>query len=178
MQAKDILEFWFHGHGVDDWFGGGEAFDKKCAAVLSAVHAKAVRSELWAWRKDAHGRLAEIILLDQLSRQLYRGDARAFASDTMVLALAQECVAQGLDRELDKFGKLFLYLPYQHAESLEIQEESLRLHQAVPDFLGFAQDHHDIIVRFGRFPMRNKALGRKSTPEEDAYIAERAGEMY
>jgi uncharacterized protein (DUF924 family) len=178
MQPKDVLDFWFVEHGPEDWFMGGEAFDAKCADRLSDIHEKAVRSELWSWRESGEGRLAEIILLDQLSRQLNRGSAKAFASDTMALALSQEAIAQGVDKSLDDHGKLFLYLPFQHAESVLIQQQSLKLHEALPEFQGFAKDHHDIIVCFGRFPLRNKALGRISTPEEIAYIEERGDKAY
>lgn len=178
MLPKDVLDFWFAEHGPEDWFAGGEAFDDKCRDRLFEVYQRAIRSELWAWRETVEGRLAEIILLDQLSRQLNRGSAKAFASDTMALSLAQEAVAQGLDNDLTDHQKLFLYLPYQHAESLLVQEESLRLNGALPDFVAFAKEHHDVVARFGRFPMRNAALGRASTPQEQAYIESRGDKAY
>ncbi|WP_116652333.1 DUF924 family protein [Pelagibacterium sediminicola] len=180
MQPKDVLDFWFAEHGPEDWYSGDPEFDEKCAARLSATHARAARCELWEWRKTAGGRLAEIILLDQLSRQLFRGDPRAFASDTMALALAQEAIAQGCDKELELHGRLFLYMPFQHAESLVIQEESVRLFKGLgdDDYLPYAIEHHEIIEKFGRFPLRNKALGRDSTPEEIAYIAGRGDKAY
>lgn len=180
MQAQDVLDFWFVEHGPQDWYSGDPEFDRKCAEQLSDVHARAVRSELWEWRKTAGGRLAEIILLDQLSRQLFRGDPRAFASDTMALALAQETIAQGGDKELDVYGRLFLYMPFQHAESLVIQEQSVRLFKGLggENYLPYAIEHHEIIEKFGRFPLRNKALGRASTPEEIAYIEGRGDKAY
>lgn len=180
MQPKDVLDFWFVEHGPDDWYAGDLEFDRKCAERLGAVHARAVKSELWEWRKTPEGRLAELILLDQVSRQLYRNDARAFASDTMALALAQETIAQGADRALDVHGRLFVYMPFQHAESLVIQKQSVKLFENLGDdaFLPYAIEHHDIIARFGRFPLRNKALGRTSTAEEIAYIDGRGDKAY
>lgn len=180
MQPLEMLNFWFVDHGPQDWYSGDPEFDARCAALLSDVHARAIRSELWHWRETARGRLAEIILLDQLSRQLFRGDSRAFASDTMALALAQEVVASGLDAELSTHEKLFAYMPYQHAESPVIQEESVRLFRALgdDDYLPYALEHREVIARFGRFPLRNAALGRVSTPEELAYIGERDGQAY
>jgi uncharacterized protein (DUF924 family) len=180
MQSKDVIDFWFIEHGPEDWYSGDPVFDRKCTERLSGVHAQAVRSELWTWRETAQGRLAEIILLDQLSRQLFRGDARAFAVDTMALALAQEAIAHGCDTQLDLHGRLFLYMPFQHAESLVIQEESVRLFRGLgdDDYLPYAIEHHEIIEKFGRFPLRNKALGRTSTPEEIAYIEGRGDKAY
>ncbi|WP_404406466.1 DUF924 family protein [Pelagibacterium halotolerans] len=180
MQAKEVLEFWFERHGPDDWFGGDGDFDDACREALSGVHAKAVRAELWAWRETPEGRLAEIILLDQLSRQLYRGQPQAFSSDTMAVSLAQEIVYRGLDEGFTEHQKLFVYMPFQHAESLPIQEEAVRLFRSLgnDDLLQYALDHRDVIVRFGRFPKRNAALGRASTPEEEAYIAERSESVF
>jgi uncharacterized protein (DUF924 family) len=180
MQAGDVLEFWFVEHGPEDWYSGDPEFDARCAARLSDVYAKAVRSELWTWRATPNGRLAEIILLDQLSRQFNRGSAAAFASDTMALALAQEIVSRALDAELSVHEKLFAYMPYQHSESPVVQEESVRLFRSLDDdsYLTYAIEHHDIIARFGRFPLRNAALGRTSTPEELAYMKEREGKAY
>lgn len=180
MQAQDVLDFWFVEHGPDDWYSGDPEFDARCAARLSDVHAQAVRGELWQWRQTAKGRLAEIILLDQLSRQLHRGDAIAFATDPMALALAQEVVYRGLDSELSINEKLFVFMPFQHSESLIVQEESVRLFRSLgnDDYLPYAVEHYDTIARFGRFPFRNAALGRTSTSEEIAYIKEREGQAY
>ncbi|WP_417579725.1 DUF924 family protein [Pelagibacterium sp.] len=180
MQASNVIEFWFVEHGPKDWYSGGAEFDARCAARLGDVHARAARSELWAWRETPKGRLAEIILLDQLSRQLNRGSADAFASDTMALALAQEVVTNGLDSAFSVHEKLFLYMPFQHSESLVIQEESVRLFRTLEndDFLTYAVEHHDIIARFGRFPLRNAALGRPSSADELAYMKEREGKAY
>jgi uncharacterized protein (DUF924 family) len=180
MQAEDVLDFWFVEHGPTDWYSGDPEFDARCAARLGDVHARAVRGELWPWRQAARGRVAEIILLDQLSRQLHRGDARAFAADPMALALAQEVVYGGLDADLTIHEKLFVFMPFEHSESPVIQEESVRLFQSLGDdqYLPYALEHHETIARFGRFPFRNAALGRTSTPEEIAYMKEREGQAY
>lgn len=180
MQPNEVLDFWFVEHGPQDWYSGDPEFDARCAARLADVYLQAVKGELWQWRQTVDGRLAELILLDQLSRQLHRGDAKAFAADMMALALAQEVVSAGLDQGLSVNEKLFIYMPYQHAESLVIQEESLRLFRSLDsdEYLPYAIEHHETIARFGRFPFRNAALGRISTPEELAYMAEREGKAY
>lgn len=180
MQAREVLDFWLVEHGPDDWYAGDPEFDRKCAERLADFHAQAARGELWRWRATPEGRLAEIILLDQLSRQLYRGDPRAFATDLMALALAQEVVAQGLDNQLDAHGQLFVYMPFMHAESLPVQDESIRLFEKLGDefYLPFAIDHRETVLRFGRFPFRNAVLGRASTSDEIAYMAEREGKAY
>lgn len=172
----DLLSFWFTENGPEQWFAGGAAFDAQCAR-FRPVWERAVRAELWSWRETLDGRLAEIILLDQFSRQLNRGSATAFAADTMAAALAQEVVAGGGDQTLSTDQRAFLYLPYEHAESRVLQEESVRLYTGLGDkgYLDYALAHHEVIARFGRFPMRNAALGRLSTPEEVAYIADREG---
>ena len=173
MQApEDVLKFWFVDHGQEDWFGGKPEFDAKLAAQFSATHERIAAGEGYLWRSSAEGRLAEIIVLDQFSRQLYRGSPKAFASDGMALVLAQEMVAQGLDQKLTPGQRVFVYLPYEHAESLAMQAHSLRLFQSIgiEQATQFAKWHVEVIQRFGRFPKRNKALGRESTPEELAYI--------
>ncbi|WP_127144341.1 DUF924 family protein [Pelagibacterium montanilacus] len=178
--AADVSDFWFSDHGPEDWFSGSPDFDVRVRAQLGDLHARAVRSELWEWRNSADGRLAEIILLDQVSRQLHRGEGQAFAADTMALALAQEMIAQGMDAPMDVNHKLFVYMPFQHAESLVIQEQSLRLFEAMgsDDYMEYARAHHETIARFGRFPFRNGALGRPSTPDELAYMKANEGRAY
>lgn len=170
----DILRFWFVDHGMDDWFGGKPEFDALLKAEFAQTHAEVAMGEAWRWRDTPKGRLAEIIVLDQFSRQLHRGEAAAFAQDKMALVLAQEMVGQGLDQAMSFFERMFILLPYMHSESAVIQAESMRLHTALNDekILDFATKHHDCIARFGRYPFRNKALGRQSTPEELAYMEE------
>jgi len=172
--AEDVIRFWFVEHGMDDWFGGKPEFDAALAAEFAETHRHVAMGEAWQWRATPKGRLAEIIVLDQFSRQLHRGEAAAFAQDKMALALVQEVLAQGLDKDMTFFERMFLLLPFMHSESPVIQAESMRLHAALNDekVLDFATKHHDCIARFGRYPFRNKALGRESTAEELAYMDE------
>ena len=175
--ADDVLTFWFEDHGPDDWFAARPEFDAAIAREFAETHAAIARGEGWGWRSTPGGRLAEIIVLDQFSRQLFRGRAKAFASDGMALALAQEAVGGGHHNFLPAARRGFFLLPFMHAESALMQQESVRLHMALgnPDQLKFARDHAEIIQRFGRFPRRNAALGRTSTPEEEAYIISSQG---
>lgn len=169
---NDVLDFWFVEHGEDDWFGGKAEFDEKLADRFTETHARVAKGEAWTWRTSAEGRLAEVIMLDQFSRQLHRGSPKAFAQDPMALALAQEGVAQGLDMKLEPRLRMFLYMPFMHSESLVIHEEAVRLFTAHGDdkTLQYEIDHRDCIARFGRYPFRNKVLGRQSTPDELAYM--------
>jgi uncharacterized protein (DUF924 family) len=173
MQApEDVLKFWFEDHGRDDWFGGKAEFDAEIVARFGATHAGVAAGEAYTWRKTPEGRLAEIIVLDQFSRHIHRGKAQAFATDGMALILAQEAVALGIDQKLDPMKRVFLYLPYEHSESPTMQAHSLRLFQSlgIDEVTQFAKWHVEVIQRFGRFPKRNAALGRESTPEELVYI--------
>ena len=169
--ARDVLSFWFDQHGQPDWFGGKPEFDAAIADNFTDTHAALARGEGWTWRSTTEGRLAEIIVLDQFSRQLFRGRPEAFASDGKALALAQEAVAGGHHNFLDVPQRMFTLMPYMHAESLAVQQESVRLFTALGDAeaLKAARGHIELIRRFGRFPKRNEALGRVSTPEEAEY---------
>jgi len=173
MQSPDdVLKFWFEDHGRDDWFAGKPEFDEAVRARFAATHEAVSRGEAYGWRATPGGRLAEIIVLDQFSRQLHRGTARAFAQDGMALVLAQEAIAHGIDKDMDESHRLFLYMPFQHSESLAIQGISVRLFQGLAneELLKYALGHFEVIRRFGRFCKRNAALGRESTPEELQYI--------
>jgi uncharacterized protein (DUF924 family) len=175
--AADVLKFWFEEHGHEDWFGGKPEFDARLAAAFSNTHAAVARSEAWDWRGTPDGRLAEIIVLDQFSRQLCRGKAQAFATDGMALALAQEAVGGGHHNFLPPVRRTFVLMPFMHAESAAVQRESVRLFTALgdADTLKFAEQHAEVIARFGRFPRRNAALGRVSTPEEESYMVATQG---
>ena len=170
--AEDVVDFWFVQHGRDDWFGGKAEFDAELAAQFAETHAHVARGEAYTWRGTPDGRLAELIVLDQFSRQLFRKRPEAFAQDGMALALAQEAVAGGHDRAVEPVRRMFFYLPYMHSESLVIHEESLRLHQRLggEESIKFELAHQDVLRRFGRYPRRNAALGRTSTAEELDYI--------
>jgi uncharacterized protein (DUF924 family) len=174
---EDVLKFWFVDHGRDDWFGGKPEFDAILAAEFADTHAAVARGEAWEWRRTPEGRLAEIIVLDQFSRQLHRKSPLAFANDAMALALAQEAVAGGHDQRIDLGRRTFIYMPYMHSESLIVHQEAQRLFQQMGNVetLDYEMKHVDVLRRFGRYPRRNEALGRQSTPEELGYIASGQG---
>jgi len=180
MQAPDdVLTFWFEAHGPDDWWAAKPDFDRQIADRFGATHARLALGEGFAWRVGAAGRLAEVIVLDQFSRQLYRNDPRAFAQDGMALVLAQEAVAAGHDRVLPDAQRAFLYMPYMHSESLLVHEAAQPLFAALEEgFRKAAEQHLVVLRRFGRFPRRNAALGRRSTAEEMAYLAEIGDRMF
>jgi uncharacterized protein (DUF924 family) len=173
----EINKFWFEEHGEPDWFGGKPEFDAAIAALFTGTYAALARGEGWNWRSSPAGRLAEIIVLDQFSRQLFRGKAEAFATDRMALALAQEAVGGGHHSFLPPRQRAFVLLPFMHAESAAMQHESVRLFTALGEEnnLKFAREHAEVIERFGRFPRRNAALGRTNTPDEEAYIVSTQG---
>jgi uncharacterized protein (DUF924 family) len=176
--ADDVHRFWFTEHGPADWFAANPEFDAAIAEQFSATHEEVSRGEGWTWRATPLGRVAEVVVLDQFSRQLHRGSARAFAQDAMALTLAQEAVALAIDKLLTHPPqRMFLYMPYMHSESLAVHEEAVRLFTALGDegTLKFELAHVDVLKRFGRFPRRNAAFGRVSTPEEIEYMASGTG---
>ncbi|WP_079414975.1 DUF924 family protein [Thiomonas intermedia] len=164
----DVLSFWFEASQPEQWFKVDPAFDALLRTRFGALHEQACRCELFAWRRMPEGRLAEIIVLDQFSRNLHRGSAAAFANDALALALAQEAVACGADTTLPPPRRTFLYTPYMHSESRVVHGEAERLFRenGQPRNLDFELRHKAIIDRFGRYPHRNAVLGRESTPEE------------
>lgn len=169
---REVLDFWFDPASKAHWFAPDAAFDRAVAARLGDLHRRAADGDLDAWQSSAEGCLALCILLDQAPRQLFRGDARAFATDATALAVAKRALSDGLDCELPVEQRQFLYLPLMHSEHLADQERCVALYGAeeLRHNLHHAVEHAEIIRRFGRFPHRNKALGRKSTAEEDAYL--------
>ncbi|MDQ7988534.1 MAG: DUF924 family protein [Candidatus Dactylopiibacterium sp.] len=171
---EDILQFWFVELPPAKHWQADPALDAAIAARFGAEHAAARRGERHAWRIEARGRLAEILVLDQFSRNIHRGSARAFENDAMALALAQEAVAGGHDRALPPPQRQFLYMPYMHSESPLIHAQAERLFAGLGEPLSydFELRHKAIIDRFGRYPHRNETLGRTSTAEELAFLAE------
>lgn len=167
-----ILTFWFDELEPAQWWRKDEALDRQIAERFSEIHAAAANCELFEWRREARGRLAEIIILDQFSRNIFRDSPRAFAYDPLALALAQEAVANGADKALAPAEKSFLYMPYMHSESLKIHEIAVRLYGAsgLEYNLDFEHQHKAIIERFGRYPHRNETLGRPSTAEELEFL--------
>ncbi|MFA5679085.1 MAG: DUF924 family protein [Pseudomonas sp.] len=171
---QDILDFWFAELEPSAWWSKDEQLDQLIRQRFSDLHRQAALGELWLWRQTAEGRLAEIIVLDQLSRNMFRGQPEAFAQDSLALVLAQEAVAAGVDQLLPVVQRRFIYMPYMHSESLLIHEQALRLFSApgMEDNLGFEHRHRDILLRFGRYPHRNQILGRQSTEEELAFLTQ------
>lgn len=172
MTPKAVLAFWFEEVTPAQWWAKSADFDRVVEARFGTLHAAACRCELYAWRNSAEGRLAEIIVLDQFSRNIFRDRPEAFATDAMALVLAQEAVAAGADSALDPPHRAFLYLPYMHSESPAIQALAVTLFAApgMERNLDFARRHQAIIDRFGRYPHRNAILGRPSTPEELEFL--------
>lgn len=174
MQAQDILHFWFTELTPQQHFAKDAVLDEAIRTRFGPTLAAAARCELWAWRSTAAGRLAEIVVLDQFSRNVYRDTPAAFAQDALALVLAQELVASGQALALPPAQRAFAYLPYMHSESLAIHDQALALF-AQPGLeynLAFEQRHRAIIERFGRYPHRNAVLGRESTPAERAFLLE------
>jgi uncharacterized protein (DUF924 family) len=172
-----VIRFWFDELTEKDWFGGGPELDARIKDRFAATHAAVATGETFGWRTTAEGRLAEVIVLDQMSRNIFRGTGKAFAFDAIALVLAQEAVARGCDQQLQGVRRHFLYMPYMHSESLVVHEEAMRLFTALGDerVLGFERAHLAVIRQFGRYPRRNAPLGRQSTPEELDYIANNKG---
>ncbi|MDQ7731656.1 DUF924 family protein [Halomonas sp. SpR1] len=166
--AQAVLDFWFEELTPAQWFKKDLEMDRLIAERFGAMHAQAAQCECYPWRQTAEGRLAEIIVLDQFSRNIYRDDARAFATDALALALAQEAVAAGADAPLSSEQRVFLYMPYMHSESAAIHELAMQLFDqpGLENNLDFEVRHKAIIDRFGRYPHRNALLGRASSDEE------------
>jgi len=169
---QDILRFWFEEIQPSQWWAKDDAFDQSLRARFSGVHAQATRCELFEWRTQPRGRLAEVIVLDQFSRNLFRGSALAFASDPLALALAQEAIAAKADAALSAVERSFLYLPYMHSESLAMHAVAIDLYRrnGIQNNLDFELRHQQIIERFGRYPHRNAILGRQSTDAEIEFL--------
>ncbi len=170
---QDVIRFWFDEINQSQWFAKDDALDQLIRARFSTLHSQATRGELFAWRETALGCLAEVILLDQFSRNMFRDEPRAFAYDTLALVLAQTAIAQGVDAKLNDQQKSFLYMPFMHSESLVIHHEAVKLFTqlGVASNLDFELRHKAIIEQFGRYPHRNKILARRSTEKELAFLS-------
>ena len=173
-----MLDFWF---GAPDsrerarprksWFEKSEPFDAEIRRRFLATWERAGRGELGRWQATPLASLALIVVLDQFPRNMFRGTARAFASDSLALAAARETIARGFDRLLSPVERTFIYLPFEHAEDLAAQRRSLSLFRALdPEDMQYPKRHYEIIARFGRFPHRNAILGRQSTAEEAEFL--------
>jgi uncharacterized protein (DUF924 family) len=184
VSARDILDFWFgtpRGTPRTEWFRKDEAFDAEIRMRFGEVHAAAARRELEDWRAARESMLALILVLDQFSRNLHRNDARAFAQDAHARECARQALARGDDRESLPVERMFLYLPFEHSEDRADQALSLALMRQLDAFeetrgiSEWAMRHKVIVDRFGRFPHRNAALGRASTPEEAEFLKTNPG---
>lgn len=191
-RATDLLDFWFGDlrerydakESLRRWFSGDPELDALCRERFGALLSEAEAGGLRDWEGRPESLLALVILLDQLSRNLHRGSAAAFANDARACNLAHQAVDSGWDLELHPLERLFLYLPFEHSESLADQDLAVErfaaleavagpeLQAAVAGYSDYARRHRDVIVRFGRFPHRNQRLGRPSTPEEQVFLTQ------
>jgi len=171
---NDVLEFWFNTLERSDWFKKSDELDAKIKTLFEKTHQQIVAGEMAHWRDVPEGRLAEIIVIDQFSRNMFRGLPESFSSDTLALALAQEAVRCGADKELDDSKRNFLYMPYMHSESPLIHQQAMELFKDLPGY-DFEIKHKAIIDEFGRYPHRNAVLGRDSTEEEIVWMQSNSG---
>ncbi|UJR86446.1 DUF924 family protein [Sandaracinus amylolyticus] len=183
-RAREVLDFWFAPEQERRWFDAGPEFDREVQARFGALVESAIRGELDAWARSPHERLALVVLLDQLARNVHRGDARMYAGDRKAQELALDAFERGIDRELAWIERVFLSMPLMHSEDLALHErlvEILRVLDAeCPSdqremqaaHAGQGAKYFEVIRRFGRFPHRNPILGRASTPEEETLVRE------
>ncbi|CCQ75035.1 DUF924 family protein [Magnetospira sp. QH-2] len=173
-RIDDLVDFWIGDGTVNQawWFIKSDETDETLRTRFGDLAERAAKGDLDPWSETPRGALALILLLDQLPRNLHRGDPKAFAQDSHARAVARRALAMGHDRPFGKYGRLFFYLPFEHSEILADQDDCLRLVEDLrdPDLYQYAVAHRDIIARFGRFPHRNAVLGRPSTPEELAFL--------
>ena len=178
-----VLDFWFgpldrRGPARREWFRKDVAFDEEIRRRFGALHRAAAAGECEPWRASPEPMLALVVVLDQFSRNLFRGDARAFGEDAHALECAREALERGDDLQLLPVQRQFLYMPFEHSEELADQERAVELMRSLESFEAtrgvaeWAEKHRAIIRRFGRFPHRNAALGRPSTPAEEAFLQE------
>lgn len=169
--AAEVVAFWREA-GPERWFKKDAAFDDDIRRRFLALYEDAAAGKLSAWEQNAEGALALLILLDQFPRNMFRGKARAFATDPLARAIAAGALVHGFDAQAPDGMRGFFYLPFEHSEDLADQERCVSFHKAVGDADGlkWAEIHADIIRRFGRFPHRNAALGRATTPEEQQFL--------
>ncbi|MGF1707134.1 DUF924 family protein [Enterovibrio baiacu] len=169
---RKVLTFWFEELTPNDWFSKSDELDKQIEARFGDLLEQASRAELFDWRSSAKGRLGEILVLDQFSRNIYRDTPKAFAQDPLALALAQEAINLGIERELSEIERTFMYMPYMHSESQKVHKDAMQLFNSLEDKQSYEYEikHKEIIDRFGRYPHRNAILGRECTEEETAFL--------
>jgi len=171
MSAREMVAFW-RDAGAGKWFNGGAEFDAECRERFLEAHFTAARREFAGWMDDAEGALALLLLLDQIPRNVFRGSAHAFATDGLAREIARNALDAGFDRRIDVPLRIFFYMPFEHSEAMADQDRAVALFTAMGDagYLDYARRHREVIARFGRFPHRNAAFGRTSTPEEQAWL--------
>lgn len=169
---QTVIDFWFKEIKPAQWWQKDAAFDQLITERFLALHQQAVRGELFPWRKEPLGRLAEIIILDQFSRNMFRDTPESFAYDAMAVVLTQEAIAVNAHESLSAIERSFLYMPFMHSESLIIHDLAVELFKenGIEANYEFELKHREIIERFGRYPHRNAILGRESTAEEEAFL--------
>ena len=168
---QEIIKFWFEDIEPSQWWVKSDNFDQLIRDRFASVHAQAIRGELFTWRETAEGRLAEILVLDQFSRNMFRDTAQAFAYDPLALVLAQKAVSAAAEK-LSPVQCSFIYMPFMHSESLTIHHQAVALYlkNGIQANLDFELKHKKIIERFGRYPHRNSILGRQSTEQEVEFL--------
>jgi uncharacterized protein (DUF924 family) len=181
---QEVLDLWFgregeegYGEFREAWFNRDPEFDREIRDRFEPVYEQAAAGRLDHWKSEARSCLALIVVLDQFPRNMYRGDARMYAADEKAREAARHAVEHAYDRELSPYGRLFMYLPFEHSEELDDQRLSVELFRGLAtemgseDLLGYAVRHLEIVERFGRFPHRNEILGRRTTPEETKFLS-------
>ena len=171
IAPADVVSFWREA-GPDKWFDKDDAFDRTIREKFLVVHEAAARGERAAWEDSAEGTLALVILLDQFPRNMFRDSPHAFATDPLARAVARRAIAAGFDQATDANMRQFFYLPFMHSEFLADQDRCVALYAALgdPDLSKYADGHRDIIAKYGRFPHRNRALGRDTTQAEQEFL--------
>ena len=177
MNYDDILTFWFEELTPVQWWRKDEEVDDLIRQKFSDIHRQAAAGELSDWRQHAEGCLAEVIILDQFSRNMFRNSGQSYAYDSLALILSQEAIRRDMNQQLSTQQRAFLYLPFMHSESLFIHQQALVLFSepGMEENYAFEKKHLDIIEQFGRYPHRNQALGRESTKEELAFLQHNSG---
>ena len=175
-QISGVLDFWFdgvvEGEMRPEWWEQSDEFDAQIRGQFGEMHKRAAAGELDDWTETAEGALALVIILDQFSRNLDRGSAAAFANDPKALSIAEMAIEKGWDQQFQEPNKVFLYLTHEHSEDIKVQRRCFDLFAKTKMGTEYAEAHMKLIERFGRFPHRNKVLGRANTPEEEAYLAQ------
>lgn len=173
-QWRDIISFWFDELKPEQWFSQDHQLDEQIRKQFLPIHQQAVQGELEHWRSSPLGRLAEIIVIDQFSRNLFRGKAESFRYDPVALVLAQEGIRQKATENIERKKQAFFYMPFMHSESLAIHREAIDFfsESGLEFYLEFERKHFQIIERFGRYPHRNEILGRESSPDELDFLKE------